>query len=114
MLGVAYAPAAPAFIVMAIATLIWLALTPLPLSLIALVRPQLLFKISLIGGIAGIGLRVLLIPWLGLLGAAISLLILRSVLAIFLVAASRSMHHDIPEPADDTLAKEGDASQPVS
>ena len=114
LLGVAYAPAAPAFILMAIATLFWLALTPLPLSLIALVRPQLLFKITVVSGIAGIGLRIFMIPWLGLMGAAISLLILRSVLAIFLVAASRRMHHDIPEPPSDSLAQEGDVAKPVS
>ena len=98
VLGPTYASVTSSFVVMTIATLVWLALTPLPLALVALVQPTLMFKITLASGIAGTLMRIILIPWLGIFGAALALLILRVVLGIYLVLVARRMSRHLEKP----------------
>jgi O-antigen/teichoic acid export membrane protein len=89
LLGPHYVPAVPAFQWLLAGTLFWLAITPLPMTLIAVLAPHRIVMatagqsaIVLLGGMT-------LLPWTGLVGMAQTVFAMRIVIALFLLYAAR-------------------------
>ena len=91
ILGARYVPAIPAFEWLLAGTLFWLAITPLPMTLVAVLAPRRIALVTagqtiivLVGGLT-------LVPWLGAIGMAQTVFVMRVIIALVLVAAARNM-----------------------
>lgn len=90
VLGPAYVPGVPAFLWVLAGTLFWLAVAPLPLTLLAVTVPSRLVLMTLFQSVILLGLGLPLLPLLGVVGMAQAVFAMRVAVALaVLVAALR-------------------------
>jgi O-antigen/teichoic acid export membrane protein len=86
-LGPRYAAGATAFVLVALGSLVWLVLTPVPAAMITLSAPRLTTALTILQLVLLAGGCLLAIPRFGLLGAAATAAGVRSVMALCIVGA---------------------------
>jgi O-antigen/teichoic acid export membrane protein len=91
VLGARYVPALPAFYWLLAGTLFWLAVTPLPMTLVAVLAPRRIVYVTFGQTIIVLAGGLALLPWFGLVGMAQTVFAMRIVIALVLVAAARNM-----------------------
>jgi O-antigen/teichoic acid export membrane protein len=90
VLGPAYLPGVPAFLWVLAGTMFWLAVAPLPLTLLAVAVPSRMFLMTLFQSAILLALGLVLLPLLGLVGMAQTVFVVRVAVALTaLVAALR-------------------------
>lgn len=91
LLGPRYAPAVPAFRWLLGGTLFWLAVTPLPMTLVAVLAPDRIALVTLGQSAIVMTGGVLLAPALGLTGMAQAICVMRVVIALVLAGLASGM-----------------------
>jgi len=91
LLGPHYAPAVPAFRWLLGGTLFWLAVTPLPMTLLAVLAPDRIALVTLGQSAIVVTGGVLLAPALGLTGMAQAICAMRVLIALVLAGLASSM-----------------------
>ncbi len=90
VLGPAYVPGVPAFLWVLAGTMFWLAVAPLPLTLLAVTVPSRMVLMTLFQSVILLALGLLLLPVLGVVGMAQTVFVMRVAVALTaLVAALR-------------------------
>ncbi|UFN49759.1 oligosaccharide flippase family protein [Roseomonas sp. OT10] len=103
VLGPRYLPALPAFHWLLAGTLFWLAVTPLPLTLVAVQAPRRLALLTVVqSGIVLAG-GLLLLPRLGLVGMAQAVFVMRASVALLVLLLARRMVAPMVAPAEDAV-----------
>lgn len=101
VLGERYVPAIPAFRWLFAGTLFWLAVTPLPMTLVAVLAPRRTALVTLGQTVIVLVGGLVLLPWFGLVGMAQAVFAMRVVIALALVAAARNMTAAMPPQSSD-------------
>ena len=99
-LGPRYVAAAPAFHWLLAGTLFWLAVTPLPMTLVAVAAPRRIVLVTLAQSVLVLLGGLLLVPRSGWIGMAQAIFAMRVAVALLLVAAARG----IAAPSDVEIA----------
>ncbi len=94
-----YEPGVPALSWLLAGTLFWLAVTPLPMTLVALVAPQRIVLVTLGQSVIVLLGGVTLLPWLGLVGMAQTICAMRVAVAVVLLLVARGMTARTAGPA---------------
>jgi O-antigen/teichoic acid export membrane protein len=81
-LGQLFVPAAPAFVLLAGASTVWLLLTPVPAVLISLSAPRTTMVLCMVQVVAVVSAGALLIPTHGAIGAALAVALTRMSVAV--------------------------------
>ena len=101
VLGPTYLAGVPAFLWVLAGTLFWLAVAPLPLTLLAVVVPSRVVVLTLVQSSLLLLLGMLLLPTLGIIGMAQTVCAVRIVVALGALAASLRL---AATPPSDSLA----------
>jgi O-antigen/teichoic acid export membrane protein len=96
VLGERYVPAVPAFHWLLAGMLFWLAVTPLPMTLVAILAPRRIVLVTLGQTIIVVVGGLVLLPWFGLVGMAQAVFTTRVVIGLALVVAARKMTRATP------------------
>lgn len=92
MLGAKYAPAIPAFLWLLAGTLFWLAVTPLPMTLVAIVAPGRILAVTILQTVTVVASGVVLLALAGPVGMAQGIFITRVVVALTLCGMAHSVN----------------------
>jgi O-antigen/teichoic acid export membrane protein len=99
LLGPAYAAGAPVFLWLSAGTLAWLAITPLPASLVALLAPRRIAAITLAQSVIVLAGGLVLLPAFGPVGMAQTICGMRIAVALALLLVARRMAGPPARPA---------------
>ena len=91
VLGERYVPAVPAFHWLLAGTLFWLAVTPLPMTLVGILAPRRIVFLTLVQTVILLVGGFTLLPWFGLVGMAQTVFAMRVLIALVLLATARKM-----------------------
>ncbi len=91
LLGPKYVASAPAFYWLLAGTLFWLAVTPLPMNLVAVAMPRRMVFITIAQSAIVAGGGILLLPRLGWIGMAQAIFVMRVVVALLILATARKI-----------------------
>ena len=91
VLGAKYVPAIPAFQWLLAGTLFWLAVTPLPLTLVAVLAPERIVFVTIGQSCIVLFGGFVMLPALGVLGMAQAMFAMRIVVALAVVAVARGI-----------------------
>jgi O-antigen/teichoic acid export membrane protein len=96
LLGATYAAGAPVFLWLAAGTLFWLAVTPMPMSLVAILAPRRIAMVTATQSAIVLGGGLLLLPVLGALGMAQTICAMRVAIALLLLAMAHRLARAAP------------------
>ena len=108
LIGARYLPAIPAFLWLLAGTVFWLAVTPLPMTLVAIMAPGRIVLVTIGQSVLVLLGGLVLLPAFGLVGMAAGVFVTRVAVALALVGVARSM---VTAPAGCT-ALDGGAARP--
>jgi O-antigen/teichoic acid export membrane protein len=94
MLGATYAAGATVFLWLAAGTLFWLAVTPMPMSLVAILAPKRIAMVTATQSAIVLCGGLLLLPLLGALGMAQTICGMRVAIALLLLAMAHRLARD--------------------
>jgi O-antigen/teichoic acid export membrane protein len=94
MLGATYAAGATVFLWIAAGTLFWLAVTPMPMSLVAILAPKRIAMVTATQSAIVLCGGLLLLPLLGALGMAQTICGMRVAIALLLLAMAHRLARD--------------------
>jgi O-antigen/teichoic acid export membrane protein len=86
LLGPTYAAGVPAFLWLLAGTLFWLAVTPMPMSLVAILAPRRVALVTMGQSAIVVGVGLLLLPAFGVVGMAQAVCAMRVAIALVLLA----------------------------